>query len=211
MSTVMIAEDDLMMADMLEDVLVAGGYEVCGIARTVEEGIELGDRCKPDLAVLDIRLAGGGLGTDIATRLHSRGGIGILYASGNSSQMGLTKDDGEALLRKPYRPDDVVRALKIVEQIVNTSEASQPFPKGFSVLNSTLPKSDTLSDSAAHQDEGIKRLFRQQAILTDEYAAWCDALPKSLRDSATAEAMRAIIELDLDIFAGTEPPRRLGD
>ena len=73
MPTVMIAEDDLLMADMLEDVLVAGGYEVCGIARTVEQGIELGDRCKPDLAVLDIRLADGGLGTDIAARLHSRG------------------------------------------------------------------------------------------------------------------------------------------
>jgi DNA-binding response OmpR family regulator len=66
MSTVMIAEDDLLMADMLEEVLVANGYEVCGIARTVEEGVELGDRCKPDLAILDIRLAEGGLGMDIA-------------------------------------------------------------------------------------------------------------------------------------------------
>jgi response regulator of citrate/malate metabolism len=36
MLKVMIAEDDLMMADMLEDVLVGNGYEVCGIARTVE-------------------------------------------------------------------------------------------------------------------------------------------------------------------------------
>ena len=148
MSTVMIAEDDLLMADMLEDVLVAGGYEVCGIARTVKEGIELGDRCKPDLAVLDIRLADGGLGMDIAARLHSRDGVGILYASGNSSHMGLTKDDGEALLRKPYRAGDVVRALKIVEQIVRTGEASQPFPRGFSVLSDSSPKSGTLSDSS---------------------------------------------------------------
>lgn len=37
MSTVMIAEDDLLIADMLEDALVAGGYEVCGIARTVKQ------------------------------------------------------------------------------------------------------------------------------------------------------------------------------
>jgi two-component system, response regulator PdtaR len=42
MLKVMIAEDDLMMADMLEDVLVEGGYEVCGIARTVEKAVELG-------------------------------------------------------------------------------------------------------------------------------------------------------------------------
>ena len=87
MLKVMIAEDDLLMADMLEDVLVQNGYEVCGIARTVEEGVELGDRCKPDLAILDIRLAEGGLGMDIAARMQSTDGLGILYASGNSSQM----------------------------------------------------------------------------------------------------------------------------
>ena len=122
----------------------------------VKQGIELGDRCKPDFAVLDIRLADGGLGTDIAARLHSRHGVGILYASGNSSHMGLTKDDGEALLHKPYRAGDVVRALKIVEQIVRTGEAPQPFPRGFSVLIDAAPKSGTLSDSADHQDDGIR-------------------------------------------------------
>jgi DNA-binding response OmpR family regulator len=207
MSTVMIAEDDLLIADMLEDALVAGGYEVCGIARTVKQGIELGDRCKPDFAVLDIRLADGGLGTDIAARLHSRHGVGILYASGNSSHMGLTKDDGEALLHKPYRAGDVVRALKIVEQIVRTGEAPQPFPRGFSVLIDAAPKSGTLSDSADHQDDGIRRIRRQQAELADEYAAWCNALPETLRDSATTEALQAIIDLDIDILPDIGPPR----
>ena len=209
MSSVMIAEDDLLMADMLEDVLVAGGYEVCGIARTVEEGIELGDRCKPDLAILDIRLADGGLGMDIAARMHSRGGIGILYASGNSSQIGLTKNDGEALLRKPYRAEDLVRALKIVEQIIRTGELSRPFPRGFLLLSDSSPKRGTLSDSADYQDNGMKRLLRQQAVLADEYAAWCNALPECLRDSATVEAMQAIVMLDLDIPADIEPPRIL--
>ena len=121
--------------------------------------------------------------------------------------MGLTKDDGEALLRKPYRAEDVVRALKIVEQIVCTGEASQPFPRGFSLLSDSSPKSGTWSDSADHQDDGIKRLLRQQAVLADEYAAWCNALPESLRDSATAEAMQAIIELDIDNLPDIEPPR----
>ena len=87
MPKVMIAEDDLMMADMLEDVLVGGGYEVCGIARTVDKAVELGERCKPDLAVLDLRLAEGGLGTDIATRLNCRGHMGVLYATGNASRL----------------------------------------------------------------------------------------------------------------------------
>ena len=72
MSLVMIAEDDLLMADMLGDVLVAGGSKSVVLPVPCEEGIELGDRCKPDLAILDIRLGDGGLGMDIADRLHTR-------------------------------------------------------------------------------------------------------------------------------------------
>jgi hypothetical protein len=37
--------------------------------------------------------------------------------------------------------------------------------------------------------------------LQAEYAAWCDALPDSLRDSATAAALQAIVDLDLDELA----------
>jgi DNA-binding response OmpR family regulator len=104
MPKVMIAEDDLMMADMLEEVLVGGGYEVCGIARTVDKAVELGERCKPDLAVLDLRLADGGLGTDVATRLHRQDDMGVLYATGNASQAGLTRADGEAFCVSPIDP-----------------------------------------------------------------------------------------------------------
>ena len=37
MLKILIAEDDLMIADMSEDILVEHGYEVCGIARTVAQ------------------------------------------------------------------------------------------------------------------------------------------------------------------------------
>ena len=66
------------MADMLEEVLVAAGYEVCGIARTVNEGVELCERHRPELAVMDIRLADGGLLAPIAARLNIWGPGGSL-------------------------------------------------------------------------------------------------------------------------------------
>ncbi len=166
MSSVMIAEDDLMMADMLEDVLDVGGYQVCGIARTVDEAVELGDRCHPDLAILDIRLADGGIGTDIPGRLKSKGHMGVLYASGNVGQISLTKVDGDALLIKPYRPEDVLQALKIVENIVTTGEASYPFPRGFSVLKGA-PLTNTLRGLAGSNSDEIRRLRRQQRALAD--------------------------------------------
>jgi two-component sensor histidine kinase/CheY-like chemotaxis protein len=166
MSTVMIAEDDLMMADMLEDVLDAGGYDVCGIARTVDEAVELGDRCKPDLAILDIQLAEGGTGTDIPPRLKRQDRMGVLYASGNAGQIALTKVDGDALLIKPYRPEDVLQALKIVEHIVSTGEASRPFPSGFSVLKGS-PEKDNVPRSDDSKSNEIRRLRRQQKALAD--------------------------------------------
>jgi hypothetical protein len=43
-----------------------------------------------------------------------------------------------------------------------------------------------------------------------EYAAWLDSLPDSLQDSATAEALRAVRELDLTELQAIVPPRGFG-
>ena len=52
----------------------------------------------------------------------------------------------------------------------------------------------------------IARLFALQA----EYAAWYDVLPDNLRDTATAAALQAIVDLDLDELAAIAPPRGYG-
>jgi hypothetical protein len=46
--------------------------------------------------------------------------------------------------------------------------------------------------------------------LQAEYAAWLDALPESLQDSATAQALQAIVDLDLNDLAAMVPPRGYG-
>jgi hypothetical protein len=46
--------------------------------------------------------------------------------------------------------------------------------------------------------------------LQAEYAAWADALPDGLRDTATADALQAIVDLDLTELADIEPPRGYG-
>ena len=43
-----------------------------------------------------------------------------------------------------------------------------------------------------------------------ECAAWFEALPESLRDSATAAALQDMIDLDLDAIAEVQPPRGYG-
>jgi hypothetical protein len=46
--------------------------------------------------------------------------------------------------------------------------------------------------------------------LQAEYGGWYDALPDSLRNSSTAEALQAIAELDLEALAEIVPPRGYG-
>ena len=48
------------------------------------------------------------------------------------------------------------------------------------------------------------------SALQDQYAAWLEALPTGLQDSATAEALQAICEFDLADLQAIEPPRGFG-
>src|SRR5271165_434734 len=59
---------------------------------------------------------------------------------------------------------------------------------------------------AKRWDDDVASLVKAQI----EYAAWLDSLPDSLLDSATAEALRAICELDLSELQAIVPPRGFG-
>ena len=139
MLKVLIAEDDLIIADLAEEILVDHGYQVCGIARTVSEAVKLALQHQPDLAVLDLRLADGGLGTEIAAQLRPFGRLGILYATANIAQVTLTDADGTACLSKPYRSADLLRSLEVVIEIVATGATRLPLPHGLQILQRRKP------------------------------------------------------------------------
>jgi CheY-like chemotaxis protein len=144
MLKVLVVEDDLMLADFAEEILVEHGYEVSGIARTVAEAVTLARHSRPELVILDLRLADGGLGTEVAAQLLPPGRPGILYVTGNMSQVPLTL--GDACLAKPYRSVDLLRGLEIVAEIVATGKTQPPFPRGFQLLH---PAAD--SRAACHE------------------------------------------------------------
>jgi hypothetical protein len=59
---------------------------------------------------------------------------------------------------------------------------------------------------ARQWSDGIATLSAVQ----ERYAAWLESLPENLEDSATAEALRTIRELDLSELRAIEPPRGFG-
>ena len=54
--------------------------------------------------------------------------------------------------------------------------------------------------------DAVAELLHLQA----QYAAWLEALPDNLSDSATAEALQAICDLDLTELMAIETPRGFG-
>jgi CheY-like chemotaxis protein len=131
---VLILEDDAMIAEMTEEILVANDYEVCGVAEGSDAAMSLARLNTPDVALIDLRLANGERGTDVAARLQTLGRIGILYTTGNVARGGLEGAFGDARLIKPYAYDDLLRAIELVAEIVRTGEASPPFPASFQRL-----------------------------------------------------------------------------
>jgi hypothetical protein len=59
---------------------------------------------------------------------------------------------------------------------------------------------------ARRWNDTVAELTRLQA----EYDAWLQSLPENLQDTATAEAMRTISELDLNELQAIVPPRGFG-
>ncbi len=83
---VLIVEDEALVALTIEDALLDGGWNVCGIADTAAGALDLARRHRPNLAVLDVRLAGGDDGVALAEALVLLGPIGILFATGNTER-----------------------------------------------------------------------------------------------------------------------------
>jgi len=141
MYKILIVEDNLMIADQVEDWLLANGYAVCGIASAVQDGLAMYHEHKPDLLIVDLRLAHGDLGTTLVAQLAPTPGLGILYVTASGCEIELSTDNGDACLTKPYSATDLLRAVRLVLDIAKTGEATPPFPAGFRLLDSLLPKS----------------------------------------------------------------------
>jgi CheY-like chemotaxis protein len=97
-----IAEDNWFVAEHLRSELSALGHTVVGLARTGEELVDLVARERPDLALVDVRLANGSDGLAAARAIQERFAVPAIAATGH-----LTAVEAEAaqllgLLSKPY-------------------------------------------------------------------------------------------------------------
>lgn len=112
---VLIVEDEALIAMYLERLVIEFGHEACAAAACVDEAIERACTHRPDVAVIDIRLASGSSGIDAARELHSRYGLRCIFLSANldeATRNAALPYDPIAFIGKPILPVQLRCALE---------------------------------------------------------------------------------------------------
>lgn len=135
---ILIVEDEALVAINLQAVLEDRGHEVVDIADDETSAILAGARYRPDLALVDIRLARGDNGLAVAEQLHALG-ITVVFATGNCPG-----SRGEKLalgcLHKPLSDEQVIAGVQVAEVLRDPSRniPAPPPPVGMHLYNRSI-------------------------------------------------------------------------
>ncbi len=114
---VFIAEDDLLSAEYLKQILQKAGYEVLGIADNAEDTVKECKKSKPDAILMDIMLKGRITGTEAAlqlSRIIPSSKIIFLTAYAEKEMIEYAEmSKAYAYLMKPYREKEILATLKV--------------------------------------------------------------------------------------------------
>jgi DNA-binding response OmpR family regulator len=131
--TLMIVEDEALVAIVLRDELKDAGYHVLDLTDRNAQALEVAKSCKPDLALVNIRLAGRDDGIELAEQLKALG-VPVLLISGQVSRAKSAQTVAIASLPKPYDAADMVLAVAYLLARLQ-GDASLPKPDGLELYN----------------------------------------------------------------------------
>jgi two-component system, response regulator PdtaR len=84
--SILIVEDDYLVASDLEAALTDAAFDVVGIAASADEALALASSSSPSVVLMDIRLAGKRDGIDAALELFQAHGIRCVFVSAHSDE-----------------------------------------------------------------------------------------------------------------------------
>jgi CheY-like chemotaxis protein len=118
---ILIVEDDPLLAETVKSLVELNPrFRVTALANDLASAVEAVEERRPDLALVDLQLANGSSGYAVAARLHDAG-IACLFTTAKAPGFAV-RDLAIGCLQKPYREEDLVRALTEAEDIVRGRE-----------------------------------------------------------------------------------------
>lgn len=133
--SVLVVEDDRIIAEMMRSALTRAGYTVFGPAATTADALQIGRSTPPDIAVIDVDLHDRTDGLALARQLPLRLSRGVLFATAHPALVALEgRALGIACLAKPFLAFELVRAVRLVQSIATGETQPLLLPSGVSLL-----------------------------------------------------------------------------
>jgi DNA-binding NarL/FixJ family response regulator len=116
-SKILIVEDETLLAWSMREVLSLVGYDVVGVAATVSDALCIAENTRPDLAIVDVSLAGRRDGIEGAELLRKQLGTEIIFLTAQGDDTTAQRAsalDPAGFLVKPVPSQQLVRAIRRV-------------------------------------------------------------------------------------------------
>ncbi len=136
---VLIIEDDPIIAEDIKEMLTTVNYSVVGIGYGKEDAIELIDKTKPDLILLDINLSGDYEGFEIANYINKSRKIPFIYLTSYSGKEILDKAKNTmpmGYIVKPFNERELYSTVEI--SLFNFSKFMLPIELNRDNLNQLI-------------------------------------------------------------------------
>ncbi len=112
---ILVVEDERLIAMRIEDDIADAGHEVVGSAMSSGEALRLAAAIPLDLALVDIHLADGPTGIDVARTMSGRGSV-VVFLTSNVKRIPADFAGAAGVLNKPVSTHGLHQALRFISR-----------------------------------------------------------------------------------------------
>ncbi|MCJ2006459.1 response regulator [Methylobacterium sp. HMF5984] len=137
---ILVVEDEALILMQIEMMLEEAGHRVVGTAMTAAEAIAQIEACRPELVLIDLRLADGSSGIEVAQAIRDRAGITAAFMTANARQLTEEMEGATAVISKPFSETVLEAALAYLETCVRRPPPTGPVPNGMRISPQCLAR-----------------------------------------------------------------------
>ena len=131
---ILVVEDEALIALEITIILEQMGHEVIGVASDHAEALEMARDCPPDLALVDLHLADGRTGAEVARGVRREHNAGVLLVTSHADLAREVADAAEGCFAKPFTSSELRRAINAVAACLSRTPLPQPLPAGLDLF-----------------------------------------------------------------------------
>ena len=127
---ILVVEDEFATALDIASALRDAGHEVVGIADTVQRALEVAEETRPEMALVDVRLAGDGSGLDVSKVLQERFHAPSILITAHLPYSAAVRANAMGYIAKPFSAEEIVRTVAAALDWLRTGRHSTIPPAG---------------------------------------------------------------------------------